>query len=603
MAQPQPILTPLTPAAIFLVVTIGEGGEQTVHDVLADLSGLERSVGFRVPASGLSCVAAIGSAAWDRLFSGPRPAELHAFVALAGPRHHAPATPGDLLFHIRASALDLCFELAVLLMDRLGGAVTSSTRCTASATSTSATCSASSTAPRTRPGRRRRSRHWSAPRIPSSPAAATSIVQKYLHDLRAWNALPVEEQERVDRPHQARRHRTARRRQARRLARRAEHDRRRRRRPSGRSCATTCRSAASAAASSAPTSSATPRRRASPSRCCENMFIGDRRATTTGSSTSPPRSPAPCSSCRPPTSSTTSRRRRRRAAAAADAGPRAEPRPTEDHASPADGSLGIGSLKGSTHPMNNLHRELAPISDGRLGRHRGGGAAHVQAARRRPPRGRRARSPDGDRLLGGRHRATWRRSSRPPRAWRPAPARPQPLVELRVPFTVDRQAIDDVERGAQDSDWQPVKDAAKQIAFAEDRAVFEGYAAAGITGIRAASSNAAARRCPTDARGYPDAVTQALSRAAAGRRRRPVLAGAGRRRVHRGQRDHRPRLSDPRAPRPARRRRDHLGARDRRRVPALHPRRRLRAAPRPGPRRSATSHTTRRACSCTSRSR
>ena len=67
----------------------------------------------------------------------------------------------------------------------------------------------------------------------------------------------------------------------------------------------------------------------------------------------------------------------------------------------------------------------------------------------------------------------------------------QPLVRLRVPFTVSRDDVDAVERGAQDSDWQPVKDAAKQIAFAEDRAVFEGYPAAGITGIRESTSNPA----------------------------------------------------------------------------------------------------------------
>src|ERR1700752_1699821 len=65
----------------------------------------------------------------------------------------------------------------------------------------------------------------------------------------------------------------------------------------------------------------------------------------------------------------------------------------------------------------------------------------------------------------------------------------KPLVELRVPFELDRQMIDDVERGANDSDWQPAKDAAKKIAFAEDRAIFEGYAAAGITGIRQGTSN------------------------------------------------------------------------------------------------------------------
>ena len=85
-----------------------------------------------------------------------------------------------------------------------------------------------------------------------------------------------------------------------------------------------------------------------------------------------------------------------------------------------------------------------------------------------------------------------------------------PLVELRAPFTLDRHAIDDVERGAQDSDWQPVKDAARKIAFAEDRAVLEGYAAAGIRGIRESSSNPRLT-LPADVTDYPDVVSQAVT--------------------------------------------------------------------------------------------
>jgi uncharacterized linocin/CFP29 family protein len=86
----------------------------------------------------------------------------------------------------------------------------------------------------------------------------------------------------------------------------------------------------------------------------------------------------------------------------------------------------------------------------------------------------------------------------------------KPLVRLRVPFTVSRTAIDDVERGAQDSDWDPVKDAAKKLAFIEDRAIFEGYEAASIEGIRNCSSNPALT-LPDDAREYPDVISQALS--------------------------------------------------------------------------------------------
>jgi uncharacterized linocin/CFP29 family protein len=88
--------------------------------------------------------------------------------------------------------------------------------------------------------------------------------------------------------------------------------------------------------------------------------------------------------------------------------------------------------------------------------------------------------------------------------------RSQPVVELRVPFTVDRGQVDDVERGAKDADWQPVKDAAKQLAYAEDRAIFEGYGAAGITGIRAASSNPELT-LPADVRDYPDAISHAVT--------------------------------------------------------------------------------------------
>jgi uncharacterized linocin/CFP29 family protein len=86
----------------------------------------------------------------------------------------------------------------------------------------------------------------------------------------------------------------------------------------------------------------------------------------------------------------------------------------------------------------------------------------------------------------------------------------RPVVELRVPFELARNAIDDAERGAQDSDWQPVKDAARSLAFAEDRLVFEGYATAGIPGLRAGTSNPGLA-LPGDVRDYPETIAQALS--------------------------------------------------------------------------------------------
>ncbi len=122
--RPQPVLTPLSPAAIFLVATMNEGAEATVHGALSGLSALVRAVGFRVPSANLNLVTGIGSRAWDRLFDAPRPVKLHEFIALDGGRHRAPATPGDLLFHIRGGSMDVCFELGGQILTALSGAVT-----------------------------------------------------------------------------------------------------------------------------------------------------------------------------------------------------------------------------------------------------------------------------------------------------------------------------------------------------------------------------------------------------------------------------------------------------------------------------------------------
>src|SRR5215469_12212102 len=123
-AVPQPVVAQLTRAAIFLVVTINSGKEDAVavRALCGDLAALLRAVGFRDLEGRLSCVMAFGSEAWDRLFGGPRPKELHPFREISG-QHHAVATPGDILFHIRSTRMDLCFELATQIMARLDGAV------------------------------------------------------------------------------------------------------------------------------------------------------------------------------------------------------------------------------------------------------------------------------------------------------------------------------------------------------------------------------------------------------------------------------------------------------------------------------------------------
>jgi putative iron-dependent peroxidase len=195
--SPQEVLAPPAAAAIFLVATADADAEDEVRDLLADVAGLTRSVGFRRPDSGLSCVVGIGSALWDRLFDGPRPAGLHPFVELHGGRHTAVATPGDLLFHLRARRLDVCFELARLLTNRLAGHahivdevhgfkyfderdLMGFVDGTENPTGVAATRAA-----------------IVGDNDPDFVGGSYVIVQKYLHDLTHWETLPVEEQQRV----------------------------------------------------------------------------------------------------------------------------------------------------------------------------------------------------------------------------------------------------------------------------------------------------------------------------------------------------------------------------------------------------------------------
>ncbi|MFF4864721.1 family 1 encapsulin nanocompartment shell protein [Streptomyces sp. NPDC001231] len=158
--------------------------------------------------------------------------------------------------------------------------------------------------------------------------------------------------------------------------------------------------------------------------------------------------------------------------------------------------------------MDNLHRELAPISAAAW-------ADLEEEARRTFKRHVAARrivdvpEPCGPERAGV-GTGHLRTVAAPAEGVEARLRRFQPLVELRVPFTVDRQQVDDVARGAKDADWQPVKDAARQIAFAEDRAVFEGYPSADIAGLRESSSNSALT-LPAEARQYPDIVSKALT--------------------------------------------------------------------------------------------
>jgi porphyrinogen peroxidase len=195
----QAVDAPLSRAAIFLVATLNPGADNraTLRSFCGDLAALVRAVEFRDVEGGLSCVMGFGSDAWDRLFGPPRPAELHPFREIRAGERRAISTPGDLLFHIRAKRMDLCFEVATQFMARIASAVspvdevqgfryfderdlmgfvdgTENPRGTAVI---------------------------DAVLIGDEDAAFAGgsyvIVQKYLHDLDAWNALSTEAQERI----------------------------------------------------------------------------------------------------------------------------------------------------------------------------------------------------------------------------------------------------------------------------------------------------------------------------------------------------------------------------------------------------------------------
>jgi porphyrinogen peroxidase len=196
-AEPQIILTPPTQAAIFLVLTVDPDGEDAIRDLLADVGGLRRSVGFRIPEAALSCVVGIGSELWDRLFGGPRPAGLHPLPSFTGPAHTAVSTSGDLLFHIRAHRLDMCFELAQRLTDRLDGHAQIVDEVHGFRSFDERDLLGFVDGTENPEGAAAHAAVLIDDQEPEFAGGSYVIVQKYLHDLGAWGALSVEEQERV----------------------------------------------------------------------------------------------------------------------------------------------------------------------------------------------------------------------------------------------------------------------------------------------------------------------------------------------------------------------------------------------------------------------
>jgi putative iron-dependent peroxidase len=198
--EPQSVDAPLSRAAVFLVVTIAPTDEAiaTARDVISDIGGLVRAVGFRDLNGHLSCNVGIGSAAWDRMQQPKRPAQLRPFAEIRGDKHTAVSTPGDLLFHIRAEREDQCFELERLLLAKLGTAITVVDEVAGfryfdsrdllgfvdgTENPTGAAMAASSLV--------------SDEADPDFAGGSYVVVQKYLHDLDTWGAMPVEVQEHI----------------------------------------------------------------------------------------------------------------------------------------------------------------------------------------------------------------------------------------------------------------------------------------------------------------------------------------------------------------------------------------------------------------------
>jgi putative iron-dependent peroxidase len=196
---PQPVLAPLTRAAIFLVVSVKPEPESyaTLRSFCADIAGLIRAVEFRDIEAGLTCVVAFGSEVWDKLFGNPHPAELHPFREIGSGDRHAVSTPGDILFHVRAQRMDICFELVTQIMERVRDAVLPVDEVQGFRYFEDRDLIGFVDGTENPRGDAALEAALVGEEDAFFAGGSYVIVQKYLHDMKGWNALPVEMQERI----------------------------------------------------------------------------------------------------------------------------------------------------------------------------------------------------------------------------------------------------------------------------------------------------------------------------------------------------------------------------------------------------------------------
>jgi porphyrinogen peroxidase len=197
--EAQTVAAPLTRAAIFLVLKINSGADnrRTIRAFCPDLSALFRAVDFRNIEGGLSCVMGFGSDAWDELFGQPRPMELHPFREIRAAGRHAVSTPGDLLFHIRSQHMDLCFELATQIMARMGTAVSTVDEVHGFRYFDDRDLLGFVDGTENPRGQEAVTAVLVGDEDPAFAGGSYVIVQKYVHNLDAWNQLSTEAQERI----------------------------------------------------------------------------------------------------------------------------------------------------------------------------------------------------------------------------------------------------------------------------------------------------------------------------------------------------------------------------------------------------------------------